>query len=251
VTTDPALSVRDLTVRYGGVVALDAVSFDAPAGAIVGLIGPNGAGKTTLIDALTGFTRPAEGHIEVDGRSLAGVPPHGRARAGLARTFQSLELFDDLTVRENLLVAASTPTWRSTLTDVLRPKRHTSDHTDAVLAQLGLTERADRLPADLSNGERHLVALGRGLVARPRLLLLDEPAAGLDTSETAELREVIRALPAQGITVLLVDHDMALILDVCTTVVVLDFGRVIAEGPPAAIRSDPAVLAAYLGGVTG
>ena len=244
------LAVHELTVRYGGVVALDAVSFSAPAGAIVGLIGPNGAGKTTLIDALTGFTRPTMGDVEVDGRSLAGVPPHGRARLGLARTFQSLELFDDLTVRENLLVAASTPTFRSTVTDVFRPKRHTSDHTDEVLAQLGLAGLADRLPSDLSNGERHLVALGRGLAARPRLLLLDEPAAGLDTNETAELREVVRALPARGITVLLVDHDMSLVLDVCTSVVVLDFGRIIADGAPAAVRTDPAVRAAYLGGVT-
>ena len=241
------LSVEDLTVRYGGVTALDGVSFDVEEGRIVGLIGPNGAGKTTCIDALTGFVTPTAGHCSFDGTPLAAVPPHALARRGFTRTFQSLELFDDLTVRENLLVAATTPTWRSTLTDALWPKRHASAATDEVVELLDLGAVADRVPADLSNGQRHLVAVGRALVARPKLVLLDEPAAGLDTGETAELGRLLRTLPERGVTVLLVDHDMPLVLGVCDEVLVLDFGRIIARGTPDEVRADPAVVAAYLG----
>lgn len=163
------------------------------------------------------------------------------------RTFQSLELFDDLTVRDNLLVAAHPPTWRSTLTDALWPKSHESSETHCILELLDLLPVADRLPTELSNGRRHVVALGRALVSSPQLVLLDEPAAGLDPTETAELATMLRKLPGTGTTVLLVDHDMSLILDVCDTVHVLDFGRVIASGPPEQIRRDPLVIAAYLG----
>lgn len=241
------LEVRDLTVRHGGVVALDGVDLDVPAGEVVGLIGPNGAGKTTCIDAITGFTAPARGRIRFAGRDVTGTPPHGRARAGLARTFQSLELFDDLSVLDNLLVAAQTPTLWSTITDALWPKSHHSPQTDAVLDLLELGPLADRLPAELSNGERHLVALGRALVASPALVLLDEPAAGLDPRETDALADRLRRLPDAGTAVLIVDHDMALIMGVCDRVHVLDFGHVIASGPPAEVRADPEVIAAYLG----
>ncbi len=234
-------------MHHGGLTALDEVSLSIEAGTIVGLIGPNGAGKTTFIDTLTGFTTPRMGHIAFDGRSFERVAPHERARRGLVRTFQSLELFDDLTVRENLLVAASTPDWRSTVTDLFWRKRHDGDAVDEVLATLELDGVGDAMPTELSNGQRHLVALGRALVARPRLVLLDEPAAGLDTAETAELAELLRRVPSLGSTVLLVDHDMGLVLGVCDTVHVLDFGRVIASGSPAAIRNDPEVIAAYLG----
>jgi len=247
VSAAPLLEVQDLTVRFGGVVALDELDLTVTAGEVVGLIGPNGAGKTTCIDTLTGFTRPERGRVRFAGRSLDGVSPHDRARRGFARTFQSLELFDDLSVRENLVVAASTPTWRSTLTDALWPKPPTATAVGEVLARLDLEALADQPPTSLSNGQRHLVALGRALVAKPSLVLLDEPAAGLDTTETAALGTLLRSLPDWGITVLLVDHDMTLVLGVCDQVHVLDFGRLIASGPPAEVRADPAVRAAYLG----
>jgi branched-chain amino acid transport system ATP-binding protein len=163
------------------------------------------------------------------------------------RTFQSLELFEDLSVRANLVVAARTPTWRSTLTDALWPKRHDDPLVDEVLAVLELDAVADRLPHELSNGERHIVALGRALVAAPRFVLLDEPAAGLDPSETDQLAVHLRRLPERGVTTLVVDHDMALIMGICDEVHVLDFGCLIASGTPAEVRHDRTVVAAYLG----
>jgi branched-chain amino acid transport system ATP-binding protein len=251
VTNQPLLDVRSLSVAHGGLLALDEVDVAVEGGSIAGLIGPNGAGKTTFIDALTGFTPIRTGRIDFAGRSLVDLPPHDRARRGLVRTFQSLELFDDLTVRQNLHVAGAAPTWRSTVSDAFRRKDARDEAADELLDGLGLLDAADRLPTELPNGARHLVALARSLVARPALVLLDEPAAGLDTTETAELADVIRRLPRSGTTVLLVDHDMELVLGVCDTVHVLDFGRVIAAGPPSRLRTDPAVVAAYLGGGTG
>ena len=241
------LEVHDITVKHGGLVALDEVSLTADAGANVGLIGPNGAGKTTFIDTLTGFTPAHRGRVSFAGTDITSASPHARSRAGLVRTFQSLELFDDLSVRDNLLVAAHTPTLWSTLTDALWPKSHDSSETRRVLELLDLGDVADRLPTELSNGQRHIVALGRAIVSSPQLVLLDEPAAGLDPSETAALAELLRRLPAAGTTVLVVDHDMALIMGVCDTVHVLDFGRLVASGTPAEIRRDPTVIAAYLG----
>jgi branched-chain amino acid transport system ATP-binding protein len=250
VTGAALLEVRELVVAHGGVVALDGVTFDVPEGEVVGLIGPNGAGKTTCIDTISGFTAPRHGHLSFGGRPIDGMPAHRRSRAGLARTFQSLELFDDLSVGDNVLVAASTPSWRSTLTDALRPKGRggvDGQATHRALDLLGLSSLADRRPTELSNGERHRVALARALVSSPRLVLLDEPAAGLDPTETAELADHLRALPALGTTVLVVDHDMSLIMGACDRVHVLDFGRIVASGPPAQVRHDPTVIAAYLG----
>ncbi len=210
------LEVRDLTVKHGGLVALDSVTMSVDAG-------------------------------RVDGADLTTAPPHERSRAGLVRTFQSLELFDDLSVRDNLLVASSTPTIWSTITDLFWPKSHDSTETHCILELLDLLPVADRLPTELSNGERHVVALGRALVSSPKLLLLDEPAAGLDPTETAELADRLRRLPEIGTTVLVVDHDMSLIMGVCDEVHVLDFGQLVASGPPEAVRADPTVIAAYLG----
>jgi branched-chain amino acid transport system ATP-binding protein len=241
------LSVVSLTVHHGGVTALHDVTLHVAEGEIAGLIGPNGAGKTTFIDAVSGFKEPSAGHVLLDGERVDGLGPHDRTRRGLIRTFQSLELFDDLTVRENLLVAASPPSRGGTLRDLLRPRHAAPDVVDAELDELDLGDVADRRPDELSNGRRHMVALARALVARPRLLLLDEPAAGLDTHETAELAEVLGRLPGRGVTVLLVDHDMSIVLGVCDTVHVLDFGGLIASGSPTQVRNDPVVISAYLG----
>lgn len=246
-TDSPLLEVRELTVSYGGVVAVDDVSFAMFAGQLVGLIGPNGAGKTTCIDALTGFTMPTRGKVHFDGQPLDSVSPHQRARRGFTRTFQSLELFEDLTVRENVFVSASTPTWLDTVTDALWPKRMRGSDLDDVLELAGLGSVADSVPSELSNGQRHLAAVARGLASRPKLLLLDEPAAGLDPSETAALGELLKTLSADGLGILLVDHDMPLVLGVCEHVHVLDLGRLIASGTPAEVRADREVISAYLG----
>ncbi len=240
------LVVDELRVHFGGLTALDRVSLTVDGGRIVGMIGPNGAGKTTFIDAVGGFV-PATGRVELDGDRIDGLAPHERARRGLVRTFQSLELFDDLSVRENLLVAADRPRWWAPLVDGVRPAVHRPIDVDRVLGVVGLDGVGDRPPAELSNGARHLLALARAVAGRTRILLLDEPAAGLDTKETATLGRRLRALAGLGIGILLVDHDMSLVLAVCDTVHVIDFGKVIASGPPAEVRVDPTVIAAYLG----
>ena len=243
----PCREVSNLTGHHGGLLALHDVSIEVPSGEIAGLIGPNGAGKTTFIDTLSGFTPATSGRIQLDGEAIDQLAPHDRARRGLVRTFQSLELFDDLTVRENLLVAAEPPSRGSFLADLFRSRPGDTSRVDQVLAELELDHVGGRRPDELSNGQRHLVALARALVAEPRLVLLDEPAAGLDTHETAELADVLRTLPGRGVTVLLVDHDMSVVLGVCDTVHVLDFGGLIASGSPSRIRSDPMVISAYLG----
>lgn len=244
------LKTYDMTVRYGGLAANADVSIEVPAGKLVGLIGPNGAGKTTFIDAITGFTAISSGRVEFDGKDLAGMTPDRRAHLGLVRTFQSLELFEDLTVRENLLVASERPTWWSFLLDLVRPPR-TSPALEArvtgALEALGLEGIADRLPMDLSHGQRKLVGVARALAAAPKLLLLDEPAAGLDTVESQLLGQHMRGFLDGGTTIFLIDHDMGLVLNVCDYIYVLDFGRIIAEGTAAEIRKDPAVIQAYLG----
>ncbi len=245
--TEALLDVTGLRVSYGGLVALDDVDLRIDPGSIVGLIGPNGAGKTTCIDTLAGSRRPVAGRVVFDGGDLEGLAPHQRARRGLVRTFQSLELFDDLTVQENLMVGAGVPSWRATAADLFRVRSRRDDRVAEILELLDLAAVGHARPPTLSNGQRHLVALGRALAMRPRLVLLDEPAAGLDPDETEALRQVLATLPARGVSVLLVDHDMTLVFGVCDTVQVLDFGRVIARGTPQQVRTDPAVAEAYLG----
>jgi branched-chain amino acid transport system ATP-binding protein len=247
----PLLRVDDLTVRHGEVVALDSVSLRIESGEVVGLIGPNGAGKTTCIDAITGYTprgrSTSSGSVWFAGERLDRLGPHERAGRGFRRTFQSLELFDDLTVAENLLVAAGTPRVRDTIADALRPRRPRVDAVEETLALLGLTDVGDRRPGELSTGRRHLVALGRALASGPSLVLLDEPAAGLDPAETHVLTELLRGLPGRGVSILLVDHDMDLVFGLCDHVHVLDVARIVSSGPPAHVRNDPVVIAAYLG----
>jgi branched-chain amino acid transport system ATP-binding protein len=244
------LEARSLTVSYGGLHANDEIDLDVEEGKLVGLIGPNGAGKTTFIDAITGFTRVSSGLVTFDGRDLAGLSPDARAVLGLTRTFQSLELFEDLTVRDNLMAAAERPTWRSFITDIVFPgrgERPYREQVDWALSALAIADFADRLPTDLSHGQRKLVGVARALAARPKLVLLDEPAAGLDTKESQLLGSHLREFLATGMSLFLIDHDMGLVLNVCDYIYVLDFGRIIAHGTPAEVRTNPDVIAAYLG----
>jgi branched-chain amino acid transport system ATP-binding protein len=248
-TPKPLLDVRGLRVTYGGVVAVSDVDLRVDERSLVGLIGPNGAGKTSMIDALTGYHPAAAGSILFDGADVTRVAPHLRARHGLGRTFQSVELFDDLTVEENLLVASSHIGVLAALQDLLLPlKRPSRANVDWALSMCSLEDVADRFPTELSHGRRKLVGVARVLAQRPRLVLMDEPAAGLDTEESLELGKRLRSLPNEGVSVLLVDHDMGLVLGICDEVVVLDFGQVIAHGAPAEIRTNEAVITAYLGG---
>jgi branched-chain amino acid transport system ATP-binding protein len=243
----PLLELRDVSVVFGGLAAVDHVSLPVEEGTVTGLIGPNGAGKTTLIDAITGFVPIASGSILFEGRRIDDVTPHRRVLQGLSRTFQSLELFDDLSVHDNLQVAADRPRWWSPFADVVLPRRPEPESLAWALEALGLEGSDDRLPSELSHGRRRRVGIARALVSRPRLILLDEPAAGLDTAESRLLGEQLRKLPALGITVLLIDHDMSLVLSVCDTISVLDFGKTIASGTPAEIRNNDRVIHAYLG----
>lgn len=243
------LQVNQLTVDYGATRANSEVDLSVAAGRFVGLIGANGAGKTTFIDAVTGFTSTSGGSVRFDDREISELGVDLRARLGMARTFQSLELFEDLTVFDNMLVASEEVSWWSLPRDVLRrrPKPDVEDAVDGALRLVGLEDLRDQLPVNLSHGQRKLVAVARALASRPKLLLLDEPAAGLDVRESAALGKVLRQLVDQGIAILLVDHDMALVLSVCDEVCVLDFGAVIAHGTPQEIRRDKAVLSSYLG----
>ena len=244
------LEARGLTVTYGGLHANEDVDLDVEPGTLVGLIGPNGAGKTTFIDAITGYTHVSRGRVTFDGTDLAGKSPDRRAHLGLSRTFQSLELFEDLTVRENLLAAAERPRWHSFIVDMVRPGMNEKPYyaqVERALDILGITNLSDSFPTDLSQGQRKLVGVARALAADPKLVLLDEPAAGLDTAESQLLAAHLRQFLTEGMSVFLIDHDMGLVLNVCDDIYVLDFGKVIAHGPPSTVRLDPAVITAYLG----
>ncbi|HEV2309261.1 MAG TPA: ATP-binding cassette domain-containing protein [Acidimicrobiia bacterium] len=252
--SDPLLAAHDIGVRFGGIVALEAVDLTVPAASLTGLVGPNGAGKTTLFGVLSGLLRPRTGRVLLDGVDVTGASPQRRSRLGLARTFQRLELFTELTVREQLVVARRIHDRRdrTLLRDVVglgqRPSRGEDEAVDALLELLDLRAVAFEPAATVGFGTGRIVELGRALATEPRVVLLDEPTSGLDVQETARVAAALGVARAErGVAFVLVEHDVELVLDVCDAVTVLDFGRVIAHGAPEAIRASAEVQAAYLG----
>ncbi len=249
---DGSLEVQGVTVRFGGLTALDGVSLTAVPGQVTGIIGPNGAGKTTLLNVLCGFVRPESGTIRFGGRELTGLRPHRLAGLGIARTLQGVGLFGGLSVVENVMVGATVHA-RAGFWSALagaprsdRDERRLRERALAALDQVGAAEHAEARPDTLAFGVRKRVALARALAARPSLLLLDEPASGLSEQELPELGGLISGL-ADDATLVVIEHRMDLMMSVCDTITVLDFGKVIATGTPSQVQADPAVTAAYLG----
>ena len=235
------LELREVSVRFGGHMAVNDLNIDVAEGEVTGLIGPNGAGKTTTFNVITGLQAPTRGEVTLDGRPITRVPAHRRSRLGLARTFQRLELFGSLTVRDNVLTAA----------ELAADPRSAAERTDAVVDLIGLTDLAHLRADTLPTGSARLVELARAIATGPRVLLLDEPASGLDQSETDRFAELLGRLADEGLAVLLVEHDVPLVMELCRTITVLDFGRVLATGSPAEIRGNEAVADAYLGPAAG
>jgi branched-chain amino acid transport system ATP-binding protein len=239
------LEVRDVTVRFAGVVALESTSVAVDPGRVTGLIGPNGAGKTTLFNVVTGLQAPTSGRVVLDGTDITRSKPHRRARRGIARTFQRLETFGSLTARDNVLVALEMRRrwW---------PERYAPMAlSDELLERVGLSAVADDIKVEaMPTGTARLVEVARALAVAPKVLLLDEPSSGLDDRETRALGELLRRLASDGLAILLVEHDMSFVMQTCEHIDVLDFGRVIARGTPAEIQADAAVQAAYLGSGT-
>jgi branched-chain amino acid transport system ATP-binding protein len=248
------LVAEQVTVKFGGNLALNDVSIDAQVGEVTGLIGPNGAGKTTLFNVITGMLAPTAGRIVLDGRDVSRLDTYKRARIGIARTFQRLELFTDLSIRDNLRVAGEIRNrWDGLAGRVGRgPRRiNVARETERVLELIGLAELADADVSTIPTGTARVVELGRALMIQPRVLLLDEPASGQSDDETKAFERLLRRLARDdGLTVLLVEHDMALVMEVCDRIHVLDFGEVIAAGTPDEVRTDPRVRDAYLGAAT-
>jgi len=246
------LRLNAVTHRFGGLVALEAVTLDIAAGGVTAIIGPNGAGKTTLFNVISGFASPSEGSVHFGGEAITGLAPHIIAARGLVRTFQLVQLFETLTVLENVKVGRHLHT-NGGLLNALTPFRGRAMEPDVeqtardLLRKAGLESQAEALAGALPYGQKRLLEIARALAAEPKLLLLDEPAAGLSHVETARLSDLIRTVAASGMTVLLIEHDMGFVMTIADRVAVLDFGKLIATGTPREVQRDPDVIAAYLG----
>ncbi len=250
---EPVLVVDNVTLKFGGLVALDNVSFEIREGEILGLIGPNGAGKTTCFNVTTGVYRPTSGEVRFRGHRLTGMKRHKITQLGIARTFQNIRLFKSMTALENVLVGTDAQHKSGLASALLRLPRHRREESDGhdrameLLTFMGLDGKANELAVNLSYGDQRRLEIARAMATKPSLLCLDEPAGGFNPAEKQKLMELIRRIRDQGYTVLLIEHDMRLVMGVTDRIVVLEFGQKIAEGVPAEIRDNPAVIAAYLG----